>query len=308
MPEFLALRGGEVPLDSGEPTGAALCISSPGQLSGNAYYCPDQDGIVYDTGVLIPVLIDHYGPVGLLSSLAHEYGHAVAARLGVADGTPMIRELQADCLAGSFLAWAVSPDAPFGLGSDAALPALAPLLDFGDQPDTPPDSATAHGMALDRAQAVRLGYLSGLTACRDMTPSSLSVVLGRIAGPTPADARFDSDAEVTTAALDSARATVRADLPAATPSTADAAAAHVYGDFALATAAVLTSAGKAGLDEVAAGCLTGRWVAAVYGTAGPDQLGGRAADADQALNFVRTRPDASADSMFAFVDGFAGRC
>ena len=220
----------------------------------------------------------------------------------------MVRELQADCLAGSFLAWAVSPAAPFGLDADDVPPAVAPLLDFGDQPTTEPTDAAAHGMALDRAQAVRLGYLDGPVACRDLTESSISAVLGRVPDPGTTGARFGSDTEVERAALDSARATVDPDLPAATPSAPDVEAARVYGDFALAAATVLAAAGADGLGDRDAGCLTGRWTAAVFGTAGPDQLGGRPTDADQALNLVRTRPEATIDSLFGFVDGFAGRC
>ncbi len=307
---FAALRGGIHPLDSGNPTAVApLCIRSPDALTGNAYYCPGEDGIAYDTGVLVPVLLDHYGPAALISSLGHEFGHAVAARVGVAAGPTLVHEMQADCFAGNFVAWIVAGHSRvLTLSAADLLTAMAPLLDFADQPDLTPTDASAHGFAVDRAQSFMLGYRSAPTACRDMSIRSISVALGRFAVVDYRTARFTSDADVLSAARSSIAATdpgrVDADVPVAD---ADRAIAAGLGQYALATAWVLAAA-KAGRTPTEAACLAGRWTAAIYGQVPADRLGGRLTDVDEGLNVIRLRAGATAAEVFGYVDGFAGKC
>ena len=60
----------------------ALCITDPAQIAGNAFYCPGQDGIVFDSAGLVPVLLGSYGSAGLAAAFAHEFGHAVQAQAG----------------------------------------------------------------------------------------------------------------------------------------------------------------------------------------------------------------------------------
>src|SRR5664279_3183499 len=55
------LAGGVVSMDSTQPGGPALCITDPAQITGNAFYCPQGDGIVYDSSALVPVLLGRYG-------------------------------------------------------------------------------------------------------------------------------------------------------------------------------------------------------------------------------------------------------
>lgn len=273
---WVELRGGIHPLDSGSTGAGALCISTPDQITGNAYYCPADDGIVYDTGVLVPVLLYHYGTPGLTASLAHEFGHSVAARTGTPD-RPIFRELQADCFAGAALAGLVPPD--------QQVAALAPLLDFADQPTVAPDDATAHGLAVDRAQGVLRGLRTGAAACRDLGPDDIEVALGRFAASADRSART---------------------LPAVTVTDADRALAAPLGDAALAAAARLEQLTDA--DDTTAGCDLGRWMRGVFGTVGPDQIGGRTTDPDEALNLLRTRPGTDLDLVAGYLDGFAGRC
>ena len=104
-------------MDSTSSTGSALCISDPAFIAGNAYYCPQGDGIVFDSSALVPVLLGSYGSAGLTAAFAHEFGHAVQAQIGPTptdrqpdpDRYPSILiEAQADCDAGAFLAWAAA--------------------------------------------------------------------------------------------------------------------------------------------------------------------------------------------------------
>ena len=99
-------------MDSTADTGTALCISDPAQIAGNAFYCPQDDGIVFDSSALVPVLLAGYGSAALAGAFAHEFGHAVQAQIGPTpadrrtepDRYPSILiEAQADCDAGAFL-------------------------------------------------------------------------------------------------------------------------------------------------------------------------------------------------------------
>ena len=122
LPAFRPPSGGYVALDSTDPAdGTALCVTDAGDLVGNAYYCPGDDGIVFDSAALVPVLIGHYGTAALAVAIAHEFGHAVQDRVGgaPADGASsdgesapaILVEAQADCDAGAFLAWAADGNA-----------------------------------------------------------------------------------------------------------------------------------------------------------------------------------------------------
>ena len=77
-----APAGGYVSMDSTAASGRALCISDPAQIAGNAFYCPQGDGIVFDSSALVPVLLGSYGSAGLAAAFAHEFGHAVQAQVG----------------------------------------------------------------------------------------------------------------------------------------------------------------------------------------------------------------------------------
>ncbi len=74
--------GGYVSMDSSAPSGSALCVTDPSQITGNAFYCPQGDGIVFDSSALVPVLLGSYGTAGLAAAFAHEFGHAVQAQVG----------------------------------------------------------------------------------------------------------------------------------------------------------------------------------------------------------------------------------
>ena len=87
-PGLRAPAGGYVSMDSTAATGSALCISDPAFIAGNAYYCPQGDGIVFDSSALVPVLLGSYGSAGLAAAFAHEFGHAVQAQVGPDPGRP----------------------------------------------------------------------------------------------------------------------------------------------------------------------------------------------------------------------------
>jgi predicted metalloprotease len=313
--------GGFVSMDSsGGSGGGALCISDPAQIAGNAFYCPSQDGIVFDSSALVPVLLGSYGSAGLVASFAHEFGHAVQAQVGPTpadrrsdpDRYPAILiEAQADCAAGAFLA-AASTGGPSGSTERVHVPveslvrAVAPVLDFRDRPTVAPSDATAHGLGLDRLGFVLHGFRHGGMACWAMTPADLSLTLGEpgVATAPSASPRFDS----TAAAVDAATASVSAfaGTTAADPDPADLDRSASLGQFAAAAAVARATGLAASGSDVGAACFTGAWTASVFGSAAAGALGSWAGDADEALDLIRSRPGASFDELAAYSDGFHG--
>jgi predicted metalloprotease len=320
---FVPLKGGYVSVDSTAPAGTAACVSSPDQIAGNAYYCPSGDAIVYDSAGLVPVLLGHYGVGGLTASLAHEFGHAIQARIGptAADRTAhpdlypsIVIEAQGDCFAGSFLAWVTAGESPhIRLPPSSMVRAVAPLLDFRDPVDVPVDDPSAHGLSLDRLTAILRGYRGGAVSCSKLKRSDMSPTLGRpglIAGGS-AD-RFAGTGETLAAARTSITAfaeTLDAPRPsglsAVDPAPGDLAAAAPYGQFAQATALALAAGRSITGSSAGAACFTGAWTASVFGHAERGKLGSWAGDADEALDMLRARPAATFDELAGYADGFA---
>ncbi len=266
--DFTPLRGGLTAVDSTAPDGSAPCVARLRQLVGNAFYCPVNDGIVYDSAALVPVLLQRYGTPGLVGAFAHEFGHAIQARVGP---TPQSRtadpdrypslliEAQGDCDAGAFLAWVAAGNAAhIHFGGASMTAAVGPLVDFADPVTVKPGGPTAHGLSLDRLTSVLTGYRNGAGACRDMALASLHPTLGRVPLPPGGAAALDvpryPDTGAVLAAADGSIARMAGSagvapdgapaLPDGAPAAPDAArlaAVAAYGQFAQATVAALTS-------------------------------------------------------------------
>ena len=335
---FVPLAGGLTAMDSTAGTGSAPCVSSPSQIVGNAFYCPSDDGIVYDAATLVPVLLHRYGIGGLVTTFAHEFGHAAQAEMagtasgsaggsttGPADGSTdshgsLLGEARADCDAGAFLAWVIEGHAEHvHLGEDALVDAVGPLLDFSDPATVSPSDPTAHGLALDRLTWVLRGYRGGATACRAMTTATLDATLGEITGggTTGSAPRFTSRRElldtaeysvwkfIVPTAVGTPDGTLDADVREATASgLLDATAPH--GQFAQATVLALTVGRQLSRTSTGAACFAGAWVASVFGHAAAGALGSWPGDADEGLAAVRAQPHVTFDDLAAYADGFHG--
>jgi predicted metalloprotease len=319
---FVPLKGGYVSIDSTATAGTAACVSSPDQIAGNAYYCPSGDAIVYDSAGLIPVLLGHYGVGGLTASLAHEFGHAVQARIGptTADRTAhpelypsILIEAQGDCFAGSFLAWVTAGDSTHvRLPQSSMVRTVAPLLDFRDPVDVPVEDSSAHGLSLDRLTAILRGYRSGAGSCAKLKRSDMSPTLGRpgLTAGGSAD-RFAGTTETLAAARTSIAAFAEtldaprsSGLSAVVAAPGDLAAAAPYGQFAQAAALALAVGRSIAESSAGAACFTGAWAASVFGHAERGQLGAWAGDADEALDMLRARPAATFEELAGYADGF----
>lgn len=131
----------------------------------NAFWCQQENRIVYDAEQLLPHLHERYGDLAVGVLFAHEYGHAIQDQTGTT-GSSLELELQADCFAG---AWA--GDSRLATTDDRAQRGvLRSYLDSADPAGT--DTSIAHGSAFDRSTAYARGFGHGVSACTD--PAALT--------------------------------------------------------------------------------------------------------------------------------------
>jgi predicted metalloprotease len=153
------------------------CTEAASDVEGNAFYCPSEDVVAWDADDLIPHMVESYGPLGLGLVIAHEWGHAVQARAGETDRTPvLVLEQQADCYAGAWVADVRDggEDRYFVVNDRTLDLALAGFLELRDTPGTTRADAGAHGTAFDRIRAFQEGVDGGATVCgytaEDLSP------------------------------------------------------------------------------------------------------------------------------------------
>lgn len=132
-----------------------------------AFYCRDGDFIAYDDHELLPELVAVLGEQAVAIVLAHEFGHAVQARVGDFDRAVILKEQQADCFAG---AWAAH--VAHGAGSDvrfddadvrAGLIAMIQIRDPVEAGGLA--NPEAHGTGFDRVGAFQDGFTGGIARC-----------------------------------------------------------------------------------------------------------------------------------------------
>lgn len=174
--EFEPLQGGFFSVDPEDvdprdfPDGVG-CGTQPLEVEGNAFYCedpstPNSDSISYDRTFLAE-LADNYGEFLPALVMAHEFGHAVQARVGSPQSS-IATETQADCLAGSWTSWVADGKAR---NSSLDEPELDELLRgfflLRDPVGTSSAEESAHGSFFDRTSAFQEGFDGGPEACRD---------------------------------------------------------------------------------------------------------------------------------------------
>ena len=129
-------------------------------VPGNAYYCPSSDFIAWDDG-LMAAGYDQIGDAWVYLVIAHEWGHAIQARLASSQVSRAI-ELQADCLAGAAIAGAANEGlVQIEEGDEAEIArALAAVAD-----DFPWTDTSSHGNAAERTANFDRGSRGGVEAC-----------------------------------------------------------------------------------------------------------------------------------------------
>lgn len=152
------------------------CGQEPAQYQENAFYCPQGDFIAWDSQVLIPELLTEFGPLLVGVVIAHEYGHAIQTRLGIAQQPTIVLEQQADCFGGAWAGDVQAGHSTFGRITPQQLDnTLAGLLQLRDQPGTAAQTEGAHGNAFDRVRALQDGFESGPAPCAKYSASNLPV-------------------------------------------------------------------------------------------------------------------------------------
>ncbi len=160
-----------VSYDSAVP-GPPVCNQNPQGLV-NAFYCPVDDSIAWDRGQLLPKLNSGFGPLAVVTVLAHEMGHATERRAGtVKPGDPtIVSEQQSDCFTGAFFRYVAEGRAQhFQVSTGDGLNQVMGLLSFVK--DTPGTTGFtdpgAHGSAFDRVTAFQFGFTDGPKRCAQM--------------------------------------------------------------------------------------------------------------------------------------------
>ena len=128
---------------------------SADSAAGNAFYCRDENVIVYDAEDLVPSMVERFGRYAVGVLLAHEYGHAVQAQIGIVDASLPL-ELQADCFAGAWAQTRVTGE-PEQAGIVQAL--------LQSARDADGDAIAEHGTGFDRVQAYSRGWGQGAAGC-----------------------------------------------------------------------------------------------------------------------------------------------
>ncbi|RSD23565.1 aminopeptidase [Amycolatopsis eburnea] len=150
----------------------------------NAFYCPVDDSVAWDRGVLLPMLRQRFGPMSVVVVLAHEFGHAVQYRLGdkagITKSTPtVVKEQQADCFAGGYFRWVAEDKSKFYRvsTSEGLNQVMASMFLIRDQAGTSAADRGAHGTAFDRTYAFQAGFEKGPKECAAMNNENVKARL-----------------------------------------------------------------------------------------------------------------------------------
>jgi predicted metalloprotease len=172
---FKPVQGGYHPYTRSNPPPG--CGSEAGEYQPNAFYCPVGDFIAWDAELLIPQLHADFGPLLVGVVIAHEYGHAVQARLRQAKEPTVVLEQQADCFAGSWTGdiAAGHSDAFGDVSPDQLDSTLAGMLMLRDKPGTPALAPEAHGNAFDRIRAFQEGVEQSASRCATYRSDNIPV-------------------------------------------------------------------------------------------------------------------------------------
>jgi predicted metalloprotease len=152
----------------------------------NASYCVLDDTVIYDIGTLFPELTKQFGKFAPVLVLAHEWGHAIQARVETeeeffseAPGASVLKETQADCFAGAWVGWVEAGKSErFKFDERELDTALAGLEDFKDPIGSDPTAPQAHGNGFDRTNAFQLGVEGGAARCKawDTNPPGITQI------------------------------------------------------------------------------------------------------------------------------------
>ena len=192
--------------DSESPSSPEICGGETYD-NPNALFCPPDDLIAWDRGVLVPLGQQFFGDTSIAALLAHEYGHAVQSMAEIIDDdtTTLVSEQQADCLAGTYVRWVAEGKSPrFALSTgDGLNHVLAGILTLRDPTYVAGDAPyleQGHGTALDRISAFQIGFTSDAAECGKIDMDEIALRRGDLPLTLPDEDTGDpasGDVEVT---------------------------------------------------------------------------------------------------------------
>jgi predicted metalloprotease len=167
--EFVPVSGGFFPYGPNRELPTCGTRFRYEQIAENAFYCPIDDLIAWDTDNLTNDMLERFGPFTLVIVMAHEYGHAVQTRGALNPQLPTIAgEQQADCFAGAFTAYVNDGESDvLAVSIDDLDRAVAGFLSLRDEIGTDTQSEGAHGSGFDRVGAFQDGFLNGAETCAE---------------------------------------------------------------------------------------------------------------------------------------------
>ena len=187
-----------VSFDSDDPATPTVCGDDT-YGNPNALFCPSDDLIAWDRGVLVPIGQQFFGDASIAALLAHEYGHAVQVMADLVDeSTPtLVWEQQADCFAGTYSRWVAEGQSPrFELSTgDGLNHVLAGVLTLRDPTYGPADAPfldEGHGTALDRVSAFQMGFTGGASECAEIDMDEIAERRGDLPLTLPASSSGDA--------------------------------------------------------------------------------------------------------------------
>lgn len=141
----------------------------------NAAYCPSQNLVMWDRGLLIPGLQRVAGDLAVSFVMSHEMGHHVQREVNTVSRIPVIvGEAQADCYAGSYLRWVADGSSQrFTINSDGAGEVLRAISLAGDAPHVIGEEAPNHGTASERVWYTQQGFLKGVDYCAKISARTI---------------------------------------------------------------------------------------------------------------------------------------
>lgn len=163
-----------------------------------AFYCEFGDFMVYDddNGDVLAPLADEFGAAVMGIVLAHEYGHAIQARIGALSQrlATIVTEQQADCFAGAWTGQAYRGESDLLRLGDADVRAgLIAMLSVRDPVGTSQFVPGGHGSAFDRVGAFQVGFLDGPARCAELLDDPLALVPNEFQ-PFSVDAQLEGNA------------------------------------------------------------------------------------------------------------------
>ncbi|PXY25108.1 aminopeptidase [Prauserella coralliicola] len=149
-----------------------VCGATTADAAMNAFYCPPEDLVAWDRGLLLPLLRERFGPMAIVTVLGHEFGHAIQFRLGDKAGvdestSTIVKEQQADCFTGSYFRWIAEDKSKYFTvsTSEGLNQVLASMFFIRDEAGQSASEQGAHGTAFDRTYAFQLGFEQGAKEC-----------------------------------------------------------------------------------------------------------------------------------------------